>query len=405
MTFSEATAYLQALRPAGMQMGLTRMEHAMNVLGHPERTFPVIHVAGTNGKGSTSAMIAAALTANGYKTALFSSPAVTGITETLQIDGTPVSEQDFADTVERVVSAIPQGLSEFECLTATMFTYFAQSHVDVAVIECGLGGKDDATNVIPAPLCAVLTPIGLDHTAVLGDTVEAIAQHKSGIIKRGCDVVCAPSMNADALGVIYETAASLGCTVIQPSEKDVLTVDSVTYTPTMPSRHQVGNAVTAMAVLETVSRRFPVKPDICAKAIAAVTLPCRLEYRDGPPPLMLDGGHNPQKIEPLCEWLQSRGEPATLIIGMLQDKEYETVVRMLAPYCRRILCCTPPHTPRPALKADVLAACAKQYHHDVTVAEDPEKAYNDAKNTPDTTLIVAGGSFYTAAAVRKAATQ
>lgn len=407
MTYTEALNALRDCQPLGMQMGLARMEHAMQALGYPERAFHAIHIAGTKGKGSTASMIAAALTANGHRVGLFTSPAVTSVRETIQIDGSAVSEAQFAAAVERVLTAVPTGLSEFECLTAAMLCCFEQNDVSVAVIECGLGGLDDATNVIPAPLCAVLTPIGIDHTAILGDTIEAIAQHKSGIIKTGCEVVCAASMKDDALAIIFETAAQKGCTVHQSTirREDTLCVAGVEYRLAMRGQHQVENAQTAMSVLACLRHRgMAVDDHKAAAAIAKVQLPCRLEEFALTPPVLLDGAHNPQSALPLCEQLAMMDAPATLILGMLSDKDCEGVIRTLAPYCRRILCCTPPHTPRPAMKAQALAAIAAKYHTDVQSFDDPLQAYAYAKNAPDTTSIVVGGSFYTAAAIRQAIT-
>ncbi len=402
MTYAEAVQALCDCKSLGMQMGLARMEHAMQALGHPERAFRAVHVAGTKGKGSTASMIAAALHANGHKTGLFTSPAVTHTREMLQISGAPVSEDAFAAAIERVLTAVPTGLSEFECLTAAMFCCFEESGVNIAVIECGLGGRDDATNVLPSPLCAVLTPIGIDHTAILGDTIASIANHKSGIIKAGCDVVCAASMDLDALAVIFEVAAENGCAVTQPAKRDAFCVDDTVYSTAMRGQHQIENAYTAMATLSLLRKKgFAIDDAIAAKAIAAVQLPCRLETITTTPPLLLDGAHNPQSALPLCEQLAQMPSP-TLILGMMRDKDCEGVVKTVAPFCKRIICCTPPHTPRPAMPADELASIARQYHADVQVIDDPQAAYFAAKNAPDTASIAVGGSFYTAAAVRRA---
>ena len=222
MTYSEALTAIDALKPGGMKWGLARMERILALCGHPERRLRFVHVAGTNGKGSTARMIQSILTAAGYRTGLYASPAVTGLRDTITVDGEPIPETNFAGLTETLLSHREEmgdagGLSEFELVTALAFLYFAGRHTDLCVVECGLGGLDDATNVIPPPLAAVLTPISLDHTAVLGGTVTAIAEKKCGIFKPPCAVVTSPAQDEEALGVILERAAALGLTVRLPS--------------------------------------------------------------------------------------------------------------------------------------------------------------------------------------------
>ncbi len=401
MTYPQSLLYLEALRSRGIQPGLSRMQDAAERLGHPERAFAAVHITGTNGKGSTAAMIAAALNAVGQRTGLFTSPAVTDIRDTIQIDGQPISEDAFAAAATAVCEAFPDGLTEFEWLTTVCFVSFRQAGVKLAVVECGLGGRGDATNILPSPLCAVFTPIDLDHTHLLGSDIEAVAREKSGIIKPGCDVVCAPLLHADALGVLYEAAAQNGCCLWQPSPNAVLTVDEHPLVLTMKGVHQQHNTRTAHMVLERLQARgIAIDFDKALTRMATVSLPCRQELLETTPPLLLDGAHNAHGIAALCARLGEMA-PVTLIIGMLADKDHEAVLQQLAPFCRRILCCTPPDTPRPAIEAKALAAVAACCHTDVAVIPDPIQAYESAKNAPDTTCIVAGGSFYTAAAIRR----
>ncbi len=401
MTYQQAIEYMESLRQRGIQPGLSRMEDAMAQLKHPERAFRAVHIAGTNGKGSTAAMIAAALQASGHHVGLFTSPTVTDVRDTIQIDTQPISEDIFAAAATAVTEAVSGGLTEFEWLTAVCFECFRRSGVAVAVVECGLGGTHDATNILPPPLCAVFTPIALDHVGILGDTVEAIAHEKSGIIKDSCDVVCAADMHEDALGALFAAAAEKGCRVWQPSTHAALDKSGRPLVLAMRGEHQRRNALTAMAVLGRLQAHgVAIDTDAATQAIAGVTLPCRLEAIPTTPPLLLDGAHNPHGIRALCDTIAPLA-PVTLILGMLADKDHAEALKALAPHCRRIICCTPTDTPRPAMPAAELASIAQQYHSDVLIIDDPLMAYTYAKNSPYTTYIVAGGSFYTAAAIRR----
>ncbi len=410
MTFTDALTYLEQLKPAGMQMGLERMLHASQTLGYPEHAFRTVHIAGTNGKGSTARMIAAMLTANGYRTGLYTSPCVTTLCDMILIDGKPISEQEFADCVERVATAVPQGLSEYECLTAAVYCYFQSRQVDIAVIECCLGGRDDATNSLPPPLCAVFTPIALDHTAILGNTLEEIAGIKSGIVKTGCDVVCAPTMPAEVLGVIMEATAEKGDTLYMPSYGDRATVDRngthFVYGDnkvqlSLIGKHQHENALTALEVMRCLQHRgYRSDESVSIKALANVTMPCRTEILSREPFVMLDGAHNPHGITALCDTLRLLElQNITLVIGMLTDKDVDTCLQMLAPFCGQIFCCTPPDTPR-AMTGAELATVAAKYHQNVHIIDDPVCAYSQAKKNTDHSIVV-GGSFYTAGAVRR----
>ncbi len=400
MNYIEALTYLEHLKSVGMQMGLERMIRACDMLGNPERAFPSVHIAGTNGKGSTARMIADMLTANGYRTGLYTSPAVTDLRDMILIDGTPVSKECFASCIAEIAAYPSLGLSEYECLTTAVFLCFAKEKVDIAVIECCLGGDTDATNVLPPPLCAVFTPIALDHTAILGNTIEEIASHKSGIIKRGCDVVCASSMSPDALGVIFEKASQNGCTVHIPAETAPIFREQEIRLSLL-GEHQLENAHTALEVMSCLNKRgYRFDTFQSLAALQYVRMPCRQELVSNNPMILLDGAHNPHGIAALCNTLKEIGTTdSTLVIGMLADKDVETCIKMLVPLFDRIICTTPVGTPR-ALPAEQLACIVSRYHDTVNIIDDPAKAFAQCKKNPGN-LIVVGGSFYTASAVRR----
>ncbi len=412
MNYADTVRYIEQLNPIGIQLGLERIQSAVSAVGNPQCRFPVVHIAGTNGKGSTTAMISAALIKSGYNVGTFTSPAVTDLRDTIQINGKAIDKETFVTCAQTIIDAVPQGLSEFEFITVLMLCCFREKKIDIAVIECGLGGETDATNVIPAPLCAVLTPIALDHTGFLGDTVEAITAQKCGIIKPPCDVVCAPGMNEEALGVIFEKAAQNGLTVQLPSRSAVCNVAysqngcqfqyyDVDFSLSLCGEHQLDNALTALSVIQVLQQHgFRTALPRVAEAFSALSLPCRQEWITTTPSTLLDGGHNPHGIAALTKTVQQLPTPPTLVIGMLKDKDVQTCLSHIVPLCKHVICCTPSN-PR-ALEAEALAEHARQFGANAIAVDDPIEAYRYAKKISADEAIVVGGSFYTAGAVRQA---
>lgn len=392
MELSEALAAIAKRHGRGICPGLMRMEAALRVAGHPERRLRVVHIAGTNGKGSTAAMIAAIATAAGYKTGLYTSPTVTTLADTITVDRSPIPDTELAELVEKWDPLLPD-LTEFELVTVLALVWFARQKVDLAVIECGLGGAEDATNVFPAPLCAVFTPISLDHTKLLGDSIEQIARQKAGIIKPNSAVVTCSDQHPEASGVLFGYAASLGLTVWQPA------AGAETPPLSMSGEHQRQNAQTAIQTIKVLSAKgFIFTEKNISDGLAAVSLPCRQE-RIGER-ILLDGAHNPQGVAALAAEIRRLwGEtPVVLLTGMLADKNVEGCVSLLSPLAVKVFCCTPAHPDR-ALPATALAAvygeaeAISDIHEAVTAA----KRYADSHNLP---LIVAG-SFYVAGEARE----
>lgn len=391
-------------------MGLERMEALMAALGNPHRRLRVVHVAGTNGKGSVARMMQSVLTTAGFMTACYTSPAFPSHRYGITIDGQPIGKQDFALVLEDIQQADNThriGLSEFEALTAAALLYFARQRVDICVLECGLGGLTDATNICPPPLAAVITPISLDHTQLLGQTVQEIAAQKCGIIKAPCTVVSSPDQSPEALGVIYETAARQGLKVLVPNRgaaaleaenfgELTFSYAGQTYTLPFSGDFQIGNALTAIETVQCLrDKGFPVSPEAMVAGLAAATLPCRQQVLSREPLILLDGAHNPQAISALaCTLKRLLGEqPLTLVLGMLRDKDTALCANTLAPLCRQIFCCTPPN-PR-ALPAAQLAAQIKPLPGlSVSVAEDPHQAFQLARQTGNPMVVT--GSFYLA---------
>lgn len=370
------------------------MQAALDAVGHPERRLRVIHVAGTNGKGSTAEMLRCVLTAGGYATGLYTSPTVTTLNDTITIDGRPIPGNVLAELTDRLAAAnVP--LTEFEFVTVLALLWFAQECVELAVIECGLGGREDATNVFPAPLCAVFTPISLDHTGLLGDTVEEIAGHKAGIIKAPCAVVCSPAQSPEAMAVLMAEAAAQGLTVRMPAAGCKVPPLS------MQGAHQQDNARTVCEVAAVLRERgYPLTNEAIRQGLSVAVLPCRQELLALDVPVLLDGAHNPDGIAALAETVRMRwpDTPVVLLTGMLADKDVATCAGLLAPLAVKVICCTPDHPDR-ALPADVLAT---HYDNAIALADIPTalaEAWSIAvsENLP----LVVAGSFYVAAEVRK----
>ena len=420
MTFEQAVAYCESLHSRGIRPGLARMEEAMHLAGDPHKTLRVIHVAGTNGKGSTVRMIQSMLTAAGYRTGVFSSPAVTGVCDTISVDGEAIKPATFAALVEKWAArqtGLEEAMSEFELLTALALDWFAGERVDICVLECGMGGGQAATNICPPPLVAVLTPIALDHTAFLGYSIEAIAAEKCGILKPPCAVVTSPAQSPEALSVIFETAAARGLTVCQPCRgaTAVLTrragevrflYDEQTYTVPMGGDFQVDNALTALETVRQLAMRgFLVDEKAKVEGLSVAALPLRQEVVCRRPLRLLDAAHNPHGIAALCDTLRQElnGASLTVVFGMLKDKDTAACVALLAPLVTRAICCTPPNEralPAAALAAQFSAAGVPEVYS----VEDPVDAWQEACRLAGDGVLLAGGSFYTAGAIRPYAT-
>lgn len=420
MTYEEAMQYCDALHGGGIRLGLARLRRALSQAGDPQRRLRVVHVAGTNGKGSTARMIQSVLTCAGYRVGLYSSPAVTGVCDTVTVDGAGMSPERFAALVTQwagIQETLPaeERLTEFELLTAVAFTLFAEERVDLCVMECGMGGREDATNVCPPPLAAVFTPIARDHTAFLGETVEEIARQKSGIIKAPCAVISAPAQSEEALAVLFEEAAMQGLTVRMPCRgaaerlparvgETRFRFDGVEYVLPLGGTFQIDNALTALETVRALALcGFVADEAACRDGLAAAALPCRQEVICRVPLTVLDGAHNPHGMAAVAQLLKDMtaegGEKPTVLFGMLRDKDVDTCVTTLASQVARVVCCTPPSE-----RAMDAAQLAEQFGTagvaEVHAIPAVQEAWETAKRLAGRGPLFVGGSFYTAGAVR-----
>ena len=404
MTYESALNFLYETAWMGSRPGLSRIRALMDRLGHPEAGLQYLHIVGTNGKGSTASMLSSILCAAGYRTGLYTSPYLVDFCERMQLDNVPIAHEALIAAVEAIrpaVEAMDEKPTVFERITAAALWWFAECGCDVVVLEAGMGGEFDATNVIPAKELAIFTNIGLDHTEQLGDTVEKIAATKAGILTPGCAAVLYP--NGPGVQAVIEAAceeAGVPLTVADPSRLRVLSADlggqrlsdgRRIYTLPLLGDHQRRNAAVVLAAVDALRRRgWTIPQAAVTQGLASVSWPGRFELVRHDPPFLLDGGHNPQCIDALCTALTDYlpDTPLTVLTGVLADKDYAAMYERLAPFAARFVCLTPDN-PR-ALLAAALAAHLARYGKPVTVCDSVGQALRD--HTAGPTL--ACGSLY-----------
>ncbi len=423
MTTQQAIEALHALPRMGQGApGLARMQNLCDHLGNPEKELQCIHIAGTNGKGSLAAMTSSILTAAGYKTGLTISPYVVDFRERFQIDGEMIPPRTLANLTEKVLDAIDaieaeggEKPVEFEAVTALAFLWFAREKCDLVVLETGLGGRCDATNVVPHKLVAAITKIGYDHMEVLGDTLDKIAAEKAGIIKEGTVVVNYPDQPVEAMGPILTAAAEAHTSIITP-DKDDLTllrgkrlenrIDYGGYRAALglPGTHQANHAAMAVEIALALWREFgyDISDDAILQGLTDARMPARIEVLRRHPLLLLDGCHNPDGAKMLAATLTRADFEENLVgvLGVLADKDYKDMLSDLAPCFAKIYTVTP-NCPR-ALSAEELQKEAR-FHTDAEAADSVADAIRKAVDYADENNlagVVVCGSLYLAAEAR-----
>jgi dihydrofolate synthase/folylpolyglutamate synthase len=398
---------------------LERMFDLMDKLGNPQLQYPTIHIAGTKGKGSVAAHCAAALQAAGYKTGLYTSPHLHDFRERIQIDGQRISKADFTAGIEVLKQVIPQvpGLTSYELQTALAFWYFGQKKVACAVVEVGMGGRLDSTNVL-TPLVSVITNISYDHTSILGDTLAEIAGEKGGIIKPGVPVVSAPQ-KLDALEVLEQLASQREAEFVlvgRDIQFEPLThslegqsfrvfqngENGRTFTTQLLGRHQLENAVTAFAALQAVNRTgLSVSEQAVQKGFSSVRWPGRFEVFDGEPMVIFDGAHNRYSAQRLAQTIEDYlpGKPVAMVFGASEDKDIAGMFAELLPKVDYVLLVRADH-PRAAAVQD-LSNLAADYACPVSVIDSPADFYRQASELiGNDGVILVTGSLYVVGQLR-----
>lgn len=324
MTLEAALRDLYARVPRGMRLGLAAMNEACAAMGHPERKFEAIHVAGTNGKGSVCAMLEASARAAGKRTGMYTSPHLCRFAERIQIDGAPITDDALADLLSRVLVAAPE-LSFFETATLAAFVAFAEAKVDLAIVEVGIGGRLDATNVIPPPRAAAITRIAFDHMDRLGNTLVEIAREKAGIAKVGVPIVVG-SVAPEVRAAIADVASAHGAHVVDGTlEEHAFDASQLP----LAGAHQRGNALVAYHTAKAAHLDVAA----IARGIETARWPGRMEtVRAADGLYLLDGAHNPDGATALAAHLRTLAQsPLVLLFGALADKAWPAMLDILAP--------------------------------------------------------------------------
>lgn len=372
--------YIHSLGRFSGAPGLHRIRALLAALGQPQKRLRFVHLAGTNGKGSTATMTAEIVRQAGYRVGLFTSPYLVKFHERIQVNGVPIAEQDLARLTETVAQAaqtltLPQGehIGEYEFVTAVGMLYFAQQRCALVVLETGLGGAFDASNAIDPPLVAAITSISLDHTAVLGNTVAQIAHAKAGIIKPGSIVVCAAGQPQDALGVIEAACTAAGAPLRVPAQT-VVGACSLSgtvfrfasepadcwYTVKLPGMHQVQNAATAVYIAHALAERgFAITRAHIEAGLSAARILGRLQIVRDHPLTIIDGAHNPGGMEALCGAIDGllQGRRLLVVLGMVRDKAVASCVDAIASRAATVFTAAPQN--ERAMDAASLAALAR----------------------------------------------
>ncbi len=375
MNFEECMRFIDSYsRLGGKITDLSRAEELMERIGNPEKRLKFVHIAGTNGKGSTLEYIANALTYSGYKTGKLTSPFVMHYTDRIRIDDREIDEKALGEICEFVAERVAdRKYSQFEITMAIAFLWFVREQCDIVVLETGIGGLLDSTNVIPPPLVAVITSISLDHTAILGETISEIAAQKAGIIKSGSAVILSGSQCADEIeDVIYGKAKSVGADIIQlescisAADGDLrcsFIYDSEKYTPSMFGVHQLINAETAITACRYLcGKGFDITKKALRKAIETTRVKARVQYIEGKPPVIVDGAHNPDGVSALADDVLRKiteKQNAYVVIGMMNSKDYTECMDIISPYAEKMWTVSDFSTD--AVSAEELAEIASDY--------------------------------------------
>ncbi|QIB26782.1 bifunctional folylpolyglutamate synthase/dihydrofolate synthase [Caloranaerobacter azorensis] len=426
MNYKEALEYIHGTRKFGSKLGLENIRILLDLLGNPHKGLKIIHVAGTNGKGSTSSYISTILTESGYKVGLFTSPYLERFTERIKINGKEIEHERLAQITSKVKEKVEEMVrkgynhpTEFEIVTAIAFVYYREERVDFVVLEVGLGGRYDSTNIIENPLVSVITPISLDHKDILGDTIEKIAWEKAGIIKENGLVVSHPQVE-EAQKVIENVVNDKNSKLIIAPVEDVEVIECTELGSkfnfkfngktfenlkiSLIGEHQINNACVALTVVLTLleNGHIDIDEDCIRKGLLRTEWKGRLEILRRNPTFVIDGAHNSAGAESLRKSIEKLFKYNRLIlgIGILGDKEVGSILNELVPLADEIII-TEANNPR-KLEAEKLADIIKKFNKKYLIEKDVEKAVNKALDIAGKDdLILFSGSLYLIGDVRK----
>lgn len=416
MDYKQALEYINGVSWRSTKPGLERITELLSRLGNPQAQLRYVHVAGTNGKGSISAMLASVLKKAGLTVGLYTSPYVNRFNERMMINGKSIEDSEVAQLVEEIklhADAMDDHPTEFEMMTAVALLWFCRRECNIVVLEVGMGGRLDATNVIACPDCCVIANIGLDHTAVLGDTLEQIAYEKAGIIKEGCSVVMYQQLG-EVMEVIRDVCYERNAELTVPDFDDihpefdsrdgqVFSYDGEAYAIPLLGEHQLKNAATVLEVINVLRRQgWEIEHEAVEAGLYAVSWPARFEIVHTEPWFVVDGGHNPQCAQALSASIREYfpDDKRVLLMGVLRDKDYAGIVKILAPLFDAFVTVTP-DTPR-ALPAEELAKLFEPYGKEVQICASIDEGVRMAMDIADELegMVCACGSLYICGDIR-----
>jgi len=418
MNVNEAIEYIHSVFWKGSIPGLERTQELLAKMGNPEKDLKFVHIAGTNGKGSTAAMTASILRKAGYKTGLYTSPYIYRFHERMQVNGVEIADEDLiaiTEYVKPLADSMEQSPTEFELVCCIAFEYFKRMNCDIVVLEVGMGGEFDATNVIEVPEVAVITNIGLDHTEVLGDTVEAIAETKSGIFKQGGHAVvyrAAPSVEA-----VYERICAERNVQLHKADFESLNLKShgldgqvfdcgkrKDLLLPLLGVHQLHNASVVLSVIDTmIENGWEISEENIYEGMRDVRWPGRFDIIQRNPLFIIDGGHNPQCIEALVKNIEDylTGKNVIALTGVLADKDYADMYKPVMPLVNQFVCVTPPNPRRMAAEqlAEFLRQAGAKAEPAASVEEGVKRSLELAGSDG---VVLCFGSLYTIGSIRDA---
>lgn len=416
MNYTEALEFIHSINWMGSKPGLERTTQLLDMLGNPQKELKFIHIGGTNGKGSTASMLSSILTKAGYRTGLYTSPYINRFNERMKINNVDISDEDVAELatlIKPMTDRMTDVPTEFEMITGVAMEYFRRNHCDIVILEVGLGGELDSTNVIDTPELAIITAMGYDHTRELGSTMTEIATAKGGIIKEGGDVVIY-GQDAEAEAVFRKIAAEKHATIRKPDFSkltakeyglDGQVFDYGTYEnikiPLIGS-YQLKNAAVVLTAVEALrAKGWNLTDETVRTGLAETFWPARFEVLSKDPVFIVDGGHNPHGIQGTAESLKRLfpGKKFTFVTGVMADKDVEHILNLVVPLAERFVTVCP-NNPR-AMKADVLAQRISALGVEAVPAESVEAGVKQAiAEAGEDGVVCALGSLYMSGDIR-----
>lgn len=414
MDYNEAIDYIENIVSVSPKPGLERMKVLMELLGNPQNRLKVIHVAGTNGKGSTCAMIESILRDSGYTTGLYTSPHLSKYNERIKVDNIDISDEEFAQITSKVSNACSKMEAQpsiFEILTAVALCYFESQSLDFVILEVGLGGRFDSTNIIEAPILSVITSIGIDHTEYLGDTVEQIAKEKGGIIKKNCTTVLC--FNSSAVYNVIESICNQKNSKLYFNNNLDIYIKSIDLNKiifsvrcdyyqysdivlNMTGEYQIYNATTALTAIKALNDiGFNISKENILNGLKNTFWAGRMEVVSKNPIIILDGAHNIDGINMIIRYIQTyfQSKKITLLMGVLKDKEYIQMINSMLNVVDKLVL-TQPATSR-AFTIKEFDAIYSDCNIELYLEKDISKAFNIAKSiTKQDEIIICTGSLY-----------